>query len=72
MVYITVWVAEVTSITIASQLPTNYSITIVGKHFPGDAGDFEYASNWAGACRIEMPISSPKIRNSNSTHALGF
>lgn len=38
--------------TIASQLPKDYDITIVGKHLPGDEADMkskEWASPWAAA-----------------------
>lgn len=38
--------------TIASQLPKDYEITIVGKHLPSDASDMqskEWASPWAAA-----------------------
>ncbi|KAK5202849.1 hypothetical protein LTR96_011231 [Exophiala xenobiotica] len=34
---------------IASQLPTEHEITIVGKNLPGDDMDPEYTSQWAGA-----------------------
>ncbi|KAH6973845.1 hypothetical protein BKA56DRAFT_634751 [Ilyonectria sp. MPI-CAGE-AT-0026] len=49
---------DVTVLTIASQLPTNYNITIVGKHIPGDPDDFDFASPWAGACWVGAPDSS--------------
>lgn len=45
---------------IASQLPTDYKITIVGKHLPGDPQTFEFASQWAGACWVGVPDSSPR------------
>lgn len=45
---------------IASQLPTDYKITIVGKHLPGDPQDFDFASQWAGACWVGVPDSAPR------------
>ncbi|RSL75632.1 hypothetical protein CEP51_010691 [Fusarium floridanum] len=60
MVAITILGAGVTGMTIASQLPIDYKITIVGKHLPGDPDDFNFASNWAGACWVGVPDSSPR------------
>lgn len=45
---------------IASQLPTDYKITIVGKHLPGGPQSFGFASHWAGACWVGVPDSSPR------------
>lgn len=47
---------------IASQLPTDHNITIVAKHLPGDPEDLDFASNWAGACWVGVPDSSPHDR----------
>ncbi|KAH6873429.1 hypothetical protein B0T10DRAFT_588801 [Thelonectria olida] len=60
MVNITILGAGVTGMTIASQLPTDCKITIVGKHLPCDPNDFDYASPWAGACWVGVPDSSPR------------
>ncbi|KAJ3529640.1 hypothetical protein NM208_g9670 [Fusarium decemcellulare] len=60
MVNITILGAGVTGMTIASQLPTDYKITIVGRHLPGDPDDFDFASPWAGACWVGVPDSSPR------------
>lgn len=47
---------------IASQLPTEHEITIVGKHLPGDDMDPEYTSQWAGAIWLGVHDSSPRER----------
>ncbi|KAH7145512.1 FAD dependent oxidoreductase [Dactylonectria estremocensis] len=60
MVNITILGAGITGLAIASQLPTTYKITIIGKHLPGDPDDFDYASPWAGACWVGVPDSSPR------------
>ncbi|CAG9993034.1 unnamed protein product [Clonostachys byssicola] len=50
---ITILGAGITGLAIASQLPSNYDITIVAKELPGD-DTLKWASPWAGA--IWMPI----------------
>ncbi|CAI6041285.1 unnamed protein product [Clonostachys chloroleuca] len=62
MVKVTILGAGVTGLTIASQLPADYKVTIVGKHFPDDPNDFDYASHWAGACWVGVPKSSAHDR----------
>lgn len=51
--------SSVTGMTIASQLPAHYNITIVGDIFPGDALTKEWASPWAGGCWVGVHNSSP-------------
>ncbi|KAJ4209653.1 hypothetical protein NW759_013300 [Fusarium solani] len=46
---ITILGAGITGMTIASQLPRDYDITIVGNDLPGDEMQPEYVSQWAGA-----------------------
>lgn len=45
---------------IASQLPKNYDITIVGHILPGDPPTKEWASPWAGAIWVGVHDSSPE------------
>ncbi|CAH0046241.1 unnamed protein product [Clonostachys solani] len=49
MTKITILGAGVTGMTIASQLPKDCEITIVGQHLPGDAPSKDWASPWAAA-----------------------
>ncbi|CAJ0550005.1 Ff.00g099350.m01.CDS01 [Fusarium sp. VM40] len=58
MVSVTILGAGITGLTIASQLPIDHRITIIGKHLPDDPVDFDYASLWAGACWVGVPDSS--------------
>lgn len=51
---------SVTGMTIASQLPSDYQITIVGKELPGDALTTEWASPWAGACWVGVHLSNAR------------
>ncbi|KAF5572425.1 FAD dependent oxidoreductase [Fusarium pseudocircinatum] len=60
MVSVTILGAGVTGLTIASQLPIDYRVTIVGQHLPDDPVDFDYASQWGGACWVGVPNSSPR------------
>lgn len=46
--------------TIASQLPLDYKVTIVGEHLPGDAPNKDWASPWAGACWVGVQGSAPR------------
>lgn len=46
--------------TIASQLPIDYEITIVGKHLPGDDMHLDYTSQWAGAIWLGVHDCSPR------------
>jgi hypothetical protein len=45
---------------IASQLPRDYDVTIVGEHLPGDAMNHEYTSQWAGAIWLGVHDNSPR------------
>ena len=45
---------------IASQLPLDYKVTIVGEHLPGDARNKDWASPWAGACWVGVQGSAPR------------
>ncbi|KFA73843.1 hypothetical protein S40288_09014 [Stachybotrys chartarum IBT 40288] len=60
MVAVTIFGAGVTGMTIASQLPISYDITILGEHLPGDPLHKDYTSPWAGACWVGVPDSSPR------------
>lgn len=57
MVKVTILGAGVTGMTIASQLPVDYEVTIVGKHLPGDL-DKNWASPWAGAVWVGVHNSN--------------
>lgn len=46
--------------TIATQLPADWKITIVAKQHAGDPDDSDFASPWAGACWVGVPMSSPR------------
>jgi hypothetical protein len=45
--------------TIASQLPLDYEVTIIGKHLPGDL-DKSWASPWAGGVWVGVHNSNPE------------
>ncbi len=45
---------------IASQLPLDYDVTIVGEHLPGDPMNHEYTSQWAGAIWLGVHDNSPR------------
>ncbi|KAL3480897.1 nucleotide-binding domain-containing protein [Aspergillus californicus] len=60
MVRITILGAGVTGMTIASQLPTDYAITIIGDILPGDVLTKEWASPWAGACWVGVHWSNER------------
>ncbi|KFA53821.1 hypothetical protein S40293_01727 [Stachybotrys chartarum IBT 40293] len=60
MVAVTILGAGVTGMTIASQLPISYDITILGEHLPGYPLHKDYTSPWAGACWVGVPDSSPR------------
>lgn len=45
---------------VASQLPIEHEITIVGKHLPGDDMSPEYTSQWAGAIWLGVHDSSER------------
>ncbi|KAH6986459.1 hypothetical protein BKA56DRAFT_546229 [Ilyonectria sp. MPI-CAGE-AT-0026] len=60
MVAITILGAGITGMAIASQLPQDYKITILGKHLPGDPLNKDFASPWAGACWVGVHVSSPQ------------
>ncbi|CAG9949205.1 unnamed protein product [Clonostachys rosea f. rosea IK726] len=60
MVTVTILGAGVTGLSIASQLPSTYQINILGQHLPGDPFDNDYTSQWAGACWVGVPMSSPR------------
>lgn len=47
---------------VASQLPLDYDITIVGQHLPGDPMHPDYTSQWAGAIWLGVHDSSPRER----------
>ncbi|KAK2796748.1 hypothetical protein FQN50_009429 [Emmonsiellopsis sp. PD_5] len=46
---ITILGAGITGMSIASQLPKNCDVTILGEYLPGDPMDQKYVSQWAGA-----------------------
>lgn len=54
--------SSVVGMAIASQLPKDCDITIVGKHLPGDDLDPEYVSQWAGAIWLGVHNSSVRER----------
>ncbi|KAF9891233.1 hypothetical protein FE257_004797 [Aspergillus nanangensis] len=60
MVAVTILGAGVTGMTIASQLPTDYQITIIGNVLPGDPLTTEWASPWAGACWVGVHGSNAR------------
>ncbi|OJJ42398.1 hypothetical protein ASPZODRAFT_20515 [Penicilliopsis zonata CBS 506.65] len=60
MVKVTILGAGVTGMTIASCLPKDSEITIVGAHLPGDAPSKEWASPWAAAIWVGVHESSPR------------
>ncbi|KIY02259.1 uncharacterized protein Z520_02397 [Fonsecaea multimorphosa CBS 102226] len=47
---------------IASQLPLDYDVTIVGEHLPGDPMNHEYTSQWAGAIWLGVHDNSLRER----------
>lgn len=46
--------------SIASQLPKNCDVTILGEFLPGDPMDQRYTSQWAGAIWLGVNESSPR------------
>ncbi|KAJ5920160.1 hypothetical protein N7516_011018 [Penicillium verrucosum] len=56
---ITILGAGITGMGIASQLPKNTEITILGDFLPGDAMDQRYVSQWAGAIWLGVHDSTP-------------
>ncbi|KAI8272819.1 hypothetical protein K4K60_011787 [Colletotrichum sp. SAR11_57] len=57
---ITILGAGITGLTIASQLPRGYDVTIVARNLPNDPQSQEWASPWAGAVFMGMIPSTPK------------
>lgn len=51
---------SVTGMTIASQLPKDSEITIVGQHLPGDPPSKEWASPWAATIWVGVHESTPR------------
>ena len=51
---------SVTGLTIASLLPLDYEITIVGKHLPGDEPNKDWASPWAAAIWVGVHDSNER------------
>ncbi|VUC32834.1 unnamed protein product [Clonostachys rosea] len=51
---VTILGAGITGLTIASQLPRGYDITIVARDLPGDPESQDWASPWAGAVFMGM------------------
>ncbi|KAK2773160.1 hypothetical protein FQN52_004706 [Onygenales sp. PD_12] len=60
MVKVTILGAGVTGMTIASQLPRDYEVTIVGELQAGDYHTKEWASPYAGAVWVGAHASSPR------------
>ncbi|KAF5482882.1 D-amino-acid oxidase [Colletotrichum fructicola] len=57
---ITILGAGITGLTIASQLPRGYDVTIVARNLPNDPESQEWASPWAGAVFMGMIPSTPR------------
>lgn len=53
------YIIRITGMGIASQLPKNAEITILGNFLPGDALDQRYVSQWAGAIWLGVHDSTP-------------
>lgn len=53
------YIIRITGMGIASQLPKNTEITILGDFLPGDAMDQRYVSQWAGAIWLGVHDSTP-------------
>lgn len=53
------FIIRITGMGIASQLPKNTEITILGDFLPGDAMDQRYVSQWAGAIWLGVHDSTP-------------
>jgi hypothetical protein len=53
------YIIRITGMGIASQLPKNAEITILGDFLPGDAMDQRYVSQWAGAIWLGVHDSTP-------------
>ncbi|EOD51954.1 putative fad dependent protein [Neofusicoccum parvum UCRNP2] len=60
MVKITIVGAGIAGMSIASQLPKGYEITIVARDLPGDPDSLGWASPWAGAVWMGMDGSPPR------------
>jgi hypothetical protein len=62
---------SVTGMTIASQLPRDYDVTIVGEHFAGDDSK-EWSSPWAGAIWVGVHQSNPREQEMQLTGFRGL
>lgn len=51
---------SIAGMSIASQLPRDCKVTILGKHLPGDEMDHTYTSQWAGAIWLGTGNASPR------------
>ncbi|PGH15176.1 hypothetical protein AJ79_02541 [Helicocarpus griseus UAMH5409] len=60
MAKITILGSGITGMSIASQLPKDSDITILGEFLPGDPMDQRYVSQWAGAIWLGVHTSTPR------------